>query len=159
MKDLKQKYIKLCSLFSLDIFIGYVNRISLDDRYITNLYNNLTKIEAKTVPEYFDELFDYVENHKDKAAYRNILQNMFNEVINLARMQLQTVLDEIDKLEYEADEIRSKFKNRYEKLLRGYFCDREDLDAMLEYFTGQEEFEKCERIQQIKLKYYERKQV
>ncbi len=159
MKDLKQKYIQLCRLFSLDTFIGYISRISLDDKYITDLYNYINTIDEASISDFFSVLFHYVENHKDKTVYKNILNNMFKEVIYLARTQLETVLAEMDKLEYQEDEVLSKFKRRYDELLRGYFCDRKDLDEMLKYFTEQEEFEKCDTIQQIKLKYYERKQV
>jgi len=45
-------------------------------------------------------------------------------------------------------------EEKYKNLLQGYYCSLDELNEMLEYFTGTEAFEKCEQIIKIKKKYY-----
>jgi len=154
MLSLKEKYIKISSLFSVVLFQTYMNSLSMVDKDELELYAYIKGIQKVFPDKYFDDLFDYVDKNPKRQKLTLFLEQTFVQMLTLAREQLDTVGVELRKLYDQEGLPEQSLEEKYKNLLQGYYCSLDELNEMLEYFTGTEAFEKCEQIIKIKKKYY-----
>lgn len=123
------------------------------DKDELDLFNYLKSIKENKPKNYFDILFDFVNNHRKRPIFKKFLKRIFEEMLHLAKHQLEFVTNELEKIEQEKN-IDKIYQKRYLKLKKGFYCSLPELDEMLEYFTKIEAYEQCSKIIDIKDKYY-----
>jgi len=153
LEELKEKYVKISSLFSMGFFLSYFYKMEITDKDELELFNFMKGIKETSTKKYFEILFDFVDKHRKRGVFILFLKRVLQEMLYLAKSQLEFVTKELEKIEKEDDDDKM-FQKRYINLLKGYYCPLEELDEMLNYFTRLEAYEKCGKIMSIKTKYY-----
>ena len=155
MKNLKGKYIKLSAMLSIGLFRSYINKVPLNDKITIELHDFIKNLEFKSTKEYFDTLFNYIENNKNRTVHLKFMENVFVGMLKTAKSQIEMISKEIEKLETDLEKPEDLYHKKLEMLKSGYYCAKEELDELLNHFTTIEEFEICNEIVHIKKRYYE----
>ena len=154
MEELKQKYVKLSSLFSLMLFQSYATTLQLSKKEQMALYEFGRGIKEIMPKPYFDQLFGYIAQQPERAELLVFMSDTYSKILEMAQKQLSRVKGELDLL-VEAEDVKELgMDDFYNKLLSGFYYSADKLDKMLAHYTEQEAFEKCEQIISIKRKYY-----
>ena len=155
IESLKEKYIRISSLFTTGLFLTYMHQLTISDRDQTELFNRIKKMENFADPNaYFSELFKFIDQHKKKSVFVRFMSETYNNLLDMAQKQINFLAKELDIILDQERNPAKKMNQRYEKLLQGYFCGKAELDEMLDFYSQIDEFEKCKKIAELKKKYY-----
>lgn len=154
MEKLKEKYIRLSNIFTLGLFRFYLAGRTMISPYEIDIYNHIKGIDKVLPSDFFDDLFQYIDAHPHRNQVIAFLEAVFQELIELAKSQIQFALEQIESFEKDESHADDVFHLRYDRICEGYYCSIGELNEMIDFFARVEEFEKCNTLVAIRKKYY-----